>query len=662
MANDMKSDANAAAPLSLGRLAYWAWQTVSVSRARFVASMVLSILVQQLALYKSQLLVTVIGLLGAAAGATPGDPAAAQDSTGFLDAIIPTYLPYAAALFAALAVAVVILQFVDRVFATSTDMIMLGRLQLRLHDRLLSLGANFHQRVGLSDATMIVTRYSMTAQTLLREVASFPIVRGLTFLTATIYLLHNLSRLGNPPPWVPFLLIGIVVIFPVVGWRLSLMLRAASRQSALADMAVAKEFGNSDALPLEIQAMGANTQRSRAFAARVSEAVRAKVSAARRNEIAMQFENAAPDFIQAGLLIYGVIQILGLEGAGTAERVAAAGAIVGIIQFVPEVISPVRQLIDMANMVNQTWPLVDMAVQVLEAEPEIREPANPQALPAGALSVSVNDLVYKPGPSAPTILDDLSVAIGSGEIWGLVGRSGSGKSTLLNVIARLREFQGGATRLGERDIREIALGDLRRSVGIVSQFPLIINDTARANLRLAKEDAADEELEAICRSVGVWQALTNSAPPGGGALDAALYTEANKGALSGGQRRLFAIARALLNKPGLLILDEPTTGVDTLTRLPLEEVIRAHSQGRTVVMVDQDMGFVAALADKVACLEGGKVADVVEKADFLTKPSLFLKLYQASQRGETHMRAVPIQDLAAAPDAPAMKSAPVSSI
>jgi len=86
----------------------------------------------------------------------------------------------------------------------------------------------------------------------------------------------------------------------------------------------------------------------------------------------------------------------------------------------------------------------------------------------------------------------------------------------------------------------------------------------------------------------------------------------------------------------------------------LEEVVRSHCKGRTVIMVDQDMGFVAALADKIACLEGGRVADVVERAEFLTKPSLFLRLYQASQRSnESQMRAVPILDPADQKSGPA---------
>ena len=145
---------------------------------------------------------------------------------------MPQDLTAAAILFAVLAVVVVLIQFGDRVLATSTDMVMLGRFQQRLHDRLLVLGNNFHQRVGLSDATMIVTRYAMTVQSLMREVASFPFVRGLTLLTAMIYLLNNLSMLGNPPVWVPFLLLGIVVIFPIVGWRLSIMLRSAFQSFA----------------------------------------------------------------------------------------------------------------------------------------------------------------------------------------------------------------------------------------------------------------------------------------------------------------------------------------------------------------------------------------------------------------------------------------------
>jgi ABC-type multidrug transport system fused ATPase/permease subunit len=237
----------------------------------------------------------------------------------------------------------------------------------------------------------------------------------------------------------------------------------------------------------------------------------------------------------------------------------------------------------------------------------------------------------------------LSLTVGGGEVCGIAGQSGSGKSTLLNIVARLREFQAGTVELGVTDVRSIGFSDLRRSVGMVAQFPLFIDDTARANLLLARADANDGELESACRNVGVWDVLMKAAPPGSGPLDTVLYREANKGPLSGGQRRLFAIARALLNKPGLLILDEPTTGVDSLTRLPLEETVRAHSVGRTVMIVDQDMQFLAAIADTICCIERGRITDVVHKAEFFTKPSLFLKLYQASHRAsEAGLRPVPL--------------------
>jgi len=631
--------------LPLRRIIHWSWQTVSAAKGRFASNLTLSVLVQQLDLYKAQLLVTVIALLSAAAtGSTT--PPGQQAVGGFLAKLMPQDLTVAAVLFAVLSLAVVLMQFAGRVLTTSTDMVMLGRLQQRLHDRFLLLGTAFHQRVGLSDATIIITRHAATAQTLMKEIASFPLIRGLALVTSMIYLANNLSMLGNPPWWVPILLLAIVVTFPIAGWRLSMMLRAAYLKTTIADMEVAREFANSDALPAEIQAMGANDQRSTAFASRVAAAVKAKVRASIRNEVANQFKNAAPDFVQAGLLVYGVFQTLSLENLH--DRAIAGAAIIGLIQFVPQVMSPITQLIDMVSMVNQLWPQVEMAIQVLEAEPEISEPSSPQQLPQGALKVKVQDLHYRPSADAPSILDHVSLDLGSGEIWGLVGRSGSGKSTLLNILARIREFQQGTVQLGGIDIRNVGLGNLRRSIGMVSQFPLIIDDTARVNLRLARADASDAELEAVCRDVGVWDALQNSAPPGGNGLDALLYRESNKGPLSGGQRRLFAIARSLLNKPGMLLLDEPTTGVDSLTRLPLEAVVRAHAKGRTVVMVDQDMGFIAAICDNICCLEGGAISDIVSKAEFLTKPSLFLRLYEASRRSsESQLHVVPVLDASA---------------
>ena len=108
--------------------------------------------------------------------------------------------------------------------------------------------------------------------------------------------------------------------------------------------------------------------------------------------------------------------------------------------------------------------------------------------------------------------------------------------------------------------------------------------------------------------------------------------EANKGALSGGERRLLAFARLLLADAPVILLDEPTTGVDAITQKRVVELVRQRLTGRTVLLVDHDMDFVATVADRICCLDKGKVVDVLEKADFFARPSLFRELHEARRR------------------------------
>jgi ATP-binding cassette subfamily B protein len=169
---------------------------------------------------------------------------------------------------------------------------------------------------------------------------------------------------------------------------------------------------------------------------------------------------------------------------------------------------------------------------------------------------------------------------------------------------------------------------LRRRVVTVSQFPLFVTDTARANFLLARHDATDAEIEAVCRQTGLWDVLAGLAPDR--PLDTMLSRTAGQG-LSGGERRLFAITRALLCRPAILLLDEPTTGIDRLAVQALADRLPALLAGLTVIVVEHDMGFVARIADEVCCLEDGRFAETGPPARLAASLSLFQRLSEAQQ-------------------------------
>ena len=194
-------------------------------------------------------------------------------------------------------------------------------------------------------------------------------------------------------------------------------------------------------------------------------------------------------------------------------------------------------------------------------------------------------------------------------------------------MARLQDPQGGRIFIDGQDISRVTLATLRRHVVKVSQFPLFVGDTIRANLKLAKAEATDAELEEVCRRTGLWQVLEKAAGPDIYPLDYHLPKASSEG-LHGAQRRLLAVTRAFLLHPTILLLDEPTTGIDDIGRAQLAAILREICQGLTVILVDHDVAFISQFADYICCLEQGKFTDVGSPAELACRPGLFRDLLE----------------------------------
>lgn len=609
------------------KLLHWGWYVVSAALGWFLANTVLTVVLQVLAQYNVQVLATVVsGLSGAYLGgaAGPAPPSGPAQTAGFLGAFLPKHLETAAVVFAILALLLIVLRFLERLLLTWSDSLMVARLQQRLHDKVLTLGPAYHQSHDLGETMLIVTRFSTGSQLLLRDLISFPVVRGISLITAMIFLTNNLAVVGDTPFWVQATLLSAIFLLPLGGWRLALKLRAAYEKVRDSELALANEFSNSASLPLEVQLMGAEAQRSQAFGTRLKNLIRHKMAAAFRNEVANQFQTSAPVFLQTVFLIYGVFFAL------KSGNPAAPGAILAIYYFVPQAVNPLQEIIQFFTGLQSTWPQVEKVVELLEAEPEVKEKPGAGELVASRGALVLEDLTFAYSPEGVKILDHLSYAFAPGKVTAIVARAGMGKSTLLNLVARVRDPQEGRILIDGQDIRDVTLASLRRQVAKVSQFPLFVADSIRANLRLAKAEATDAELEEVCRRTGLWPVLEQAAGGHCRPLDYRLPRAASEG-LSGGQRRLLAVTRALLLRPQILLLDEPTTGIDALGRAQVAQVLREACRGLTVLIVDHDLEFISHFADWVCCLEEGRFTLTGPPEELAAQPGLFRDLLEASR-------------------------------
>lgn len=622
-------------PVAYRRLLTWSWFCVRGALGLFLLGTGLSLLVQSLAQYNVQVLASVLSQLqpqagagGAAKGAAPG---------GYLDGLVPGDLQTAGVLFVALLFTLIVLNLVNRLVQTASDNIMSARLQRSLHDRLLALGPDYHRTHDVGGTQLVVSQFVLGAQGLFKDFLSFPVLRGIGLLTALFLLVGNLQKLGGAPTWMTALLLSTVVVLPVGSWWFSQRVRRAYEQVRESQKGVAEELLNSLSQPLEVQVLRAEPQRSSALQAALRRLVGFRIRASFRNELVTQFQNATPQVLQAVFVLYAIALVL------KTGNTAVAGPIVAIYYFVPEAVRPLQEILQFFVGLNASWPQVQSVIEVLEATPAVQDRPGAREAPAGLQPIGLEGASFSYTGNGRRILDAVTHTFAPGKVTALVARSGGGKSTVFNLLCRLQDPQGGCVRLGGADVRELALGSYRRRVTKVSQFPLLVMDTLRVNFRLADAEATDVQIRAACERTGLWAELVKVDGRPADPLDMVLPRSWDQG-LSGGQRRVLAITRALLTRPSVLLLDEPTTGVDALWRDRLVGLVQELAGDITVLVVDHNVrDFISEVADVVCVLEEGRFTQVGTPQELAARPGLFQSLYLRSEH----------EDAEAAPPGPA---------
>ncbi|WP_431637334.1 thiol reductant ABC exporter subunit CydC [Dyella sp. KULCS107] len=237
---------------------------------------------------------------------------------------------------------------------------------------------------------------------------------------------------------------------------------------------------------------------------------------------------------------------------------------------------------------------------VVDAEPAVGAPAGESPVPVDA-GVVFDGVRFRYDASLPWVLDRFDLALAPGSRTALVGASGAGKSSVLQLLARFWDCQEGRIALGGHPLGDYAPDDARRRIAVVSQDAYLFNGSVLDNLLLARPNADAEAIEAACRAARVHEVIM--------ALPEGYHTPLGESGtrLSGGQARRLAIARALLKDAPILLLDEPTEGLDAATARALCDSLASAMVGRTVLLITHQLGPLAGLVDEVAVLDAGRI-------------------------------------------------------
>ena len=291
------------------------------------------------------------------------------------------------------------------------------------------------------------------------------------------------------------------------------------------------------------------------------------------------------------------------------------------------------QILMSLMMISMIYVMLTMSIEsmrriseVLQTEPSLKNPENPVTEIADG-SIEFDHVSFKYSAEAEkNTLDDICLRIPSGATVGILGGTGTGKSTLVQLIPRLYDVTEGCVRVGGRDVREYDLESLRDAVAVVLQKNMLFSGTILENLRWGDRDATDEEVAAACRLAQADEFI-ESFPEG---YDT--YIEQGGTNVSGGQRQRLCIARALLKKPKILILDDSTSAVDTHTDALIRAGFRSFIPETTKIIIAQRVASVED-ADLILVMDNGRISAAGTHESLLRESEIYREIHEQQTRG-----------------------------
>ncbi|MBT8396086.1 MAG: ATP-binding cassette domain-containing protein [Gemmatimonadetes bacterium] len=316
-----------------------------------------------------------------------------------------------------------------------------------------------------------------------------------------------------------------------------------------------------------------------------------------------------------------IVLVLWVGGRLVLEGALTAGDLVAFLLYAVTIAGAVISLAGFWGNLQEAAGAAERIFELIQHPVSLRTPASPVSLPRPVRGeVTYKGVSFRYGPEHPLVLDGIDVEIGRGERVALVGSSGAGKSTLASLIPRFYDVEEGEVCLDGLDVRTLGLQELRSQIGIVPQEPMLFAGTIRENLAYGRPGATDPDIWEAARLAHAHEFIT-------GFPDGYDQVVGERGiTLSAGQRQRIAIARVMLKKPAVLILDEASSSLDAESESLVQDALDHLMAGRTTVVIAHRLSTVIR-ADGILVLDGGTIVDSGKHAELLNRSDVYHRLY-----------------------------------
>jgi len=312
--------------------------------------------------------------------------------------------------------------------------------------------------------------------------------------------------------------------------------------------------------------------------------------------------------------------VLWFGGGLVARGELTLGVVVAFLAYVTRFFQPIEELSRIYTTLQAATAGGERVLNLLDTPPEIRDASGAVEMPTilGRVELANVSFSYR---GETRVLHDVNLVIEAGRTVALVGPTGAGKTTIANLVARLYDVTEGQVCIDEQDVRQVAQRSLRRQMGLVPQDPFLFSGTIADNIRFGRPDAPQAAVEEAAHLANAHDFIT--------ALPQGYETEILEGGvnLSVGQRQLICIARAVLADPRILILDEATSSVDTVTEALIQEALRRLLSGRTAIVIAHRLSTVRE-ADLICVIQAGRIVERGRHEELLAQGGVYQDLYE----------------------------------